>query len=124
MNRTKLVRLAKDKALSNGHDFHVAAGLFRRGKLVKLETNGGFHRSATRYLWSLEFEKTEHVCESHAETKVIKNAKPGDKVVVLRFLKDGSITMAKPCSICQLKLKQVGLTNVVYTNWEGEFQRL
>lgn len=124
MNRTKLVRLAREKALSNGHDFHVAAALIRRGKLVSLRTNGGFHKSSTRYLYSFELERIEHVCESHAETKVIQNAKPGDKLVVLRFLKDGSITMAKPCSSCQLKLNQVGLTNVVYTNWEGQFKRL
>jgi len=124
MNKTKLIRLARDKALSNGQQFHVAALLLRRGKLIDLQSNGGFHKEATRYLYSYEYKQVEHVCESHAETRVLSKVKKGDKLVVLRFFKDGSITMAKPCEICQMKLKQVGLTNVVYTDWSGKFQRL
>ena len=54
----------------------------------------------------------------HAEIAAIVKLKDWDKahkLVVTRFLKDGSPAMAKPCSICQHVINQTGIKHVEYT---------
>ena len=60
----------------------------------------------------------------HAERNVLRFYKPGDKLIVMRFSKSGELTMAKPCKFCQEKIESLGVTQVTYSNWEGEFERL
>lgn len=46
----------------------------------------------------------------------------GCTMVVIRTLKDGRLTMAKPCVSCMKMMKDVGIKNVKYTNWSGSFE--
>lgn len=45
-------------------------------------------------------------------------------LVNIRFRKDGSISMSKPCCFCQKMLDTFQLTEVYYTNSDGEFEKL
>ena len=48
-----------------------------------------------------------------------------NKVVhVARFLRDGTVTMAKPCYFCQKYLRSNGVTSVKYTDWDGQWQKM
>jgi len=47
-----------------------------------------------------------------------------EKISVVRFLKDGTATMAKPCIHCQHFLKHVGVKKVRYTNWFGVWEEM
>ena len=45
-----------------------------------------------------------------------------DEIHVIRFNKNGEVTMAKPCVYCQKFLKEHGVKRVMYTNWVGRWK--
>ena len=60
----------------------------------------------------------------HAEMNVLRFAKAGDTIEVLRFLKTGGLAMAKPCPHCMKYMREAGIKMVRYTNEEGEWEQL
>ena len=63
--------------------------------------------------------------EVHADADLIlKLDYVPEKISVVRFLKDGTATMAKPCIHCQHFLKHVGVKKVRYTNWFGVWEEM
>ncbi len=66
------------------------------------------------------------VAAQHAELAVLSayNATPRDTLYVVRFAHDGTLTMAKPCPMCQKAIETYGVGKVYYTNWEGDWVRL
>lgn len=111
---------ARKVALSNGHDFHLAAILKRNKSIIKIGTNS--------YKTDPKFKRTHDNgvidYQLHAEMDVLRLYKPGDEITVLRFLADGSLTMAKPCKHCQQFLIDAGVKRVLFSNWNGEIQEL
>ena len=112
---------ARDLALGNGRDYHLAAILRRRGSVVRVgentyKTHPRFKRQYADGTWG------SHM---HAEMNVLRFAQPGDVIEVIRFKKcDHRLTMAKPCSLCILHLKKCGIKKVKYTNWEGKWEEM
>ena len=108
--------IAKQKALSNDEDVHLAAVLIRNNHTVRIGTNQQkTHPKFTRYY-------PDGTCRSHlhAEMDVLRFSKPGDVIFVMRFDKDGALTMSKPCKYCQQHIKDFGIKTVHYSDWEGE----
>ena len=64
--------------------------------------------------------------DGHAEMILCDrvNFKKSDTVHVVRFLKDGTPTMAKPCKYCQRYLYKSGVRTVRYTDWQGQWKKL
>lgn len=64
--------------------------------------------------------------EMDAVMKVPRSSRARAKVFVFRFLKNGKLSMAKPCKMCQGFLEEQGVKvqNVYFTDWNGEWQRL
>lgn len=60
----------------------------------------------------------------HAEMNVLRFSEPGDKLVVYRFNALGEPTMAKPCLACQKFLKEAGISDVEYSDWDGSMKEL
>jgi hypothetical protein len=52
------------------------------------------------------------------------NFKRSDTVYVVRFLSDGTQTMAKPCRFCQRYLYNSGIRRVRYTDWKGSWKKM
>ena len=48
----------------------------------------------------------------------------GLDLICTRVLADGSLTMSKPCPVCETFLDHAGIRKVFYTNWEGEVIQL
>jgi len=77
-----------------------------------------------------KFRNGEENSSQHAETNCIiqipRFARKKVKLYVARFLKNGDVSMAKPCEICQKFLVKEGidLRNVFYSTWEGKWERL
>lgn len=120
VKKQKYVRMAKEVAMNNGLDFHVAALLFRGKKLVKIGTNQSkTHPKFKRY-------QDNGYCNYclHAEMDALRNSKPGDSILVLRFTKQGKVSMAKPCKHCQHFIDNAQIKVVYYSNWNGEIVRL
>lgn len=66
--------------------------------------------------------------ECSAIAKVPRQSRHSVRLYVVRFLRNGSISMAKPCNLCQDYLKQNGIEvkNIFYSDWEwnGTWKRL
>ena len=109
---------AQQVALADQQRYHVAALLLRGKSILRVSTNSQktHPRNERRYL-----DGGRSYCH-HAETSALLNAKPGDRLVVLRFLKSGKLTCARPCKYCQSQLKDAQV-DVYYSDWNGMVQR-
>jgi len=116
----RIYEKAKSLALTNGERYHVACVIWRRNIPIKIcvnsqKTHPKFRRN-----------KTDGAIVSclHAEMSALRFYQDGDRIEVLRFLKCGSTTMAKPCKECQAFLNRRHIRFVRYTNWEGVWEIL
>lgn len=115
----KAYTVAKEMALNNGHDFHLAALLWRRGKLIRIGINSDRIDPANiRY-----FEDGDNACCTHAEMDALSVARPGDYLEVMRWKANGKKAMAKPCDYCQMRIRRLDI-NVRYTDEQGKWARL
>jgi len=111
---------AREMALSNGNEFHLAAWT-NRGVI-------GINRPKLTAKFRKRYPNskvTHH--EIHAEVDLVLNLRhgpPPEKIHVVRFLKDGTLTMARPCIHCQNFLRHAGVRRVRYTNWDGQWEEM
>lgn len=55
--------------------------------------------------------------------EALLDAEPGDRLEVMRWHRDGvTLSMAHPCPHCLRRIRQKGIVNVRYTDWQGEWQ--
>ena len=117
----RLFTKAKTLALSNGHDYHLVAILQRRKQIIRVGTNSyKTHPKYPRYYRT----GPKLVYHLHAEMAVLRFVQPGDKILVLRFKADGSLSMGRPCIECQKHIKAAGIREVEYSDWDGNIVRL
>ena len=60
----------------------------------------------------------------HAEMDVLRVAKPGDVITVVRWNAKGEMTMSMPCRHCKAFISEAGIKAVYYTNWDGKFMKM
>ena len=106
-------------ALANGQDFHLAALLWRDNKLIRIGINGIRSSSSFRRFYS---DGDMADC-SHAEMDALQFYKPGDRLEVFRWTKNGKLALAKPCKYCMKRIKRLKV-KVRYTNSKGEWESL
>lgn len=112
---------AAEAAMSNGHDFHVAALLWRNKSLIHTGVNQT--KTSPRYRRYFPRDGVYGAC-LHAEMDVLRYARPGDVIEVLRVGKNGNFTMAHPCPHCFAAIKKAGIRTVRYTDWNGQWQTI
>jgi deoxycytidylate deaminase len=111
---------AREKAMNNGRLYHLAA-ILRRGKtVVKIGENTFKTHPRFKRVYP------DGTCGSHmhAEMNVLRFAKPGDTLEVIRFTKTGGRAMARPCEHCMRHIREAGIKKVRYTNSEGEWESM
>lgn len=102
-----MLRLARRVAAKSTHRFQHSALVFRGGALVSFGYNhDGRH------------------AEVVALSKLWPSNRDGVTLFSLRFLRDGSLGLAKPCRACQTYLKKYGVGRVYYSETEGIIVRL
>lgn len=112
---------AASKALKNNRNYHLAAILIRNGKPIKI----GENTDKTHPKFKRQYDDGQWAAHMHAEMNVLRFARPGDELEVLRVTKNGKdFTMAKPCELCQKAIKEFGIKKVRYTNWDGRWEEL
>lgn len=112
---------AKEKALANGRLYHLAAILRRNGKPIKI----GANVSKTHPKFERVYSDGTSGAHMHAEMNVLRFARPGDEIEVMRFRKcDSELTMAKPCEYCMEHIRSSGISTVRYTNWDGDWEEM
>jgi deoxycytidylate deaminase len=107
-------------ALNNGHQFHIAAILFRGKYIVKVGTNS----TKTHPKFVRVYNNGEIGYHLHAEMDVLRVSKPGDIITVIRWNALGNITMAKPCSHCMEFIRDAGIKKVIYSEWNSTFKAI
>jgi len=109
---------AREKALSNGRVYHLAA-ILRRGKsVIKI----GENTFKTHPRFKRTYPDGTTGSHMHAEMNVLRFAKPGDTIEVMRFLKTGGRAMAKPCEHCMEHIRKAGIKSIKYTNASGDWE--
>ena len=112
---------ARSLALGNGRTYHIAAILRRNGRVVKI----GENTNKTHPRFKRQYEDGSWASHMHAEMNVLRFAKPGDELEVMRFKKcDHTFSMAKPCSLCMSEIIRAGIKKIRYTNWNGEWEEI
>ena len=112
---------AREKALSNGRCYHLAAILRRNGRIVRM----GVNTSKTHPRFKRRYEDGTYGSHMHAEMNVLRFAQEGDELEVMRWRKsDNSFAMAKPCRHCMPHIIEAGISKVSYTNDRGEWRNL
>jgi len=112
---------AKSLALGNGRAYHIVAILKRSGRVVKI----GENTDKTHPRFKRQYEDGTWASHMHAEMNVLRFARPGDTIEVMRFKKcDNTPSMAKPCKWCMTAIKEAGIKKIKYTNWRGEWEIL
>lgn len=64
--------------------------------------------------------------EVNALAKVPRQCRHRAELYVIRFQRNGNLSMARPCALCRRFLSYNGIDfrNVYYTNWDGEWDRM
>jgi len=110
---------AKKKALNNNQVYHIAAILRRKKQVIKIGVNS--EKTHPKYKRFYEDDGSTAAC-MHAEMSVLRFAKPGDTLEVMRFpKKGGAMTMAKPCHLCEAAIQEAQIKQVKYTDWNGNW---
>lgn len=109
---------ARERALNNGRVYHLAAILKRGKKVVKV----GENTFKTHPRFKRRYPDGTHGSHMHAEMNVLRFARPGDTLEVMRFLKTGGRAMAKPCAHCMKYIREAGIKEIKYTNLEGDWE--
>lgn len=111
--------LAAEKAAHNNHKWHLAA-ILRRGKsIIKVGTNSyKTHPNCIR-----RYDSGYESASLHAEINVLRFAKPGDILEILRIKKSGGYGMAYPCPHCMKQIIKVGISVIRYTDNDGNWHK-
>jgi len=92
-----------------------AIGIRKDGVLVAAK-NGAVISSA--------FEDYRIISDAHAECRVLRKLGKQGVLYVARVLKkDGSLAMARPCGVCQLRIKAAQVKVVFYTVNDFQYGR-
>jgi deoxycytidylate deaminase len=79
-------------------------------------TGRGYNTKKTHARMNREFGFTS----LHAECSALMRAKCGDKLIVVRLLKNDDLSCSKPCDKCMKYIKKQGIKEIYYINWDGE----
>lgn len=63
--------------------------------------------------------------EVNAIAKIPRQIRSKAKLYIFRILRNGTISMAKPCDLCRIFLikNEIDMKNVFYSNWTGVWNR-
>ena len=112
---------AKELAMNNGRTYHLVAILRRNGDVVRV----GENTNKTHPRFRRQYKDGTWASHMHAEMNVLRFARPGDEIEVMRFSRCGhQLRMAKPCMLCEAEIKKAGISKVKYTNWNGEWEEM
>jgi len=56
----------------------------------------------------------------HAEiASLVKNRNNPESIMIVRITSTGLVRMARPCNICNLAIREVGIRNIIFTGDDG-----
>lgn len=114
MNLRQL-KLARSLTLNCDLNYKLACVITdKQGKLISV----GWNSSKTHPTQAKYAAKTGHHTKIflHAEIAALVKAKGrGSRMYIVRVTKNGNLGNSRPCSVCQLAIREAGIKNVWYT---------
>lgn len=112
---------ALEIALNNDQQYHLAAWV-KSGAEFTFGVNS--ERCSKRFMRRYNDGSTRYHVHAEMDLLIKMGRDVADEICVIRFKRNGDITMAKPCRHCQKYLKRYGVKRVRYTNWDGQWERM
>lgn len=112
---------AQEIALNNNQPFHIAAW-FKSGAALTFGVNS--ERCSKKFMRRYRDGTVRYHLHAEMDLLIKMGSQIADEIYVIRFRKNGEISMAKPCKYCQKYLRRYGVKRVRYTNWEGQWERM
>lgn len=103
----------------------VCFALNNRGRVISIGNNSytKSHRKQYMFAKAANHKEKQYLhAEIHALIKAqLRNGRSRkiDSIFVLRFQRDGSLGLAKPCSVCSLAIKSAKIRKVFYSTDSG-----
>ncbi len=102
-------------------NYKLGAVLFdKKGKVISVASNS----YRTHPVWAKYTEFPFLHAESHAIIRRGLDNCSSLSLLVVRTLANGNLSMATPCQQCQTLIRDAGIKNVYYSNWNGEIECL
>jgi cytidine deaminase len=123
----KLIELAtqaakSSKGVGSNRNYRVGAVLFdKRERIISCKCNSyKTHPNLVRFT-SYPHLHAESSCIFH---QGLDNCDDLNLLVVRVSHKNNRLTMAKPCKVCENVIKEVGISNVYYSDWSSNIQHI
>jgi len=119
VQKASLLASLKSTGIGSNKNYRVGAVIFdKRGRVISSACN-----SYKTHPFVLKYSNYPFL---HAETHAIiagglDNVHNCD-IMITRVLLNGQPSMAKPCPSCQRALKDCGIRDVYYTDWQGSIR--
>ena len=116
MYQSNVYKKAKKIAMCNKMRYHVAAIVWRKKKPIFIRSNS--HKGHPSCLRTLDGGSM--TSSMHAEMNVLRFAKKGDKIEVIRWGKSGEKLCSKPCDMCENAMRSAGIAAVSFVDSNGK----
>lgn len=118
--QAELVRLYNKK----NNRYRLGCVIFSGKKIISVGHNyyGKTHPKSERVN---NGDKTNSICaELSAILSCTLEELKGARILVIRIMANGEMSMARPCSSCFNLIKNVGIKRIYFSNWRGEIETI
>jgi tRNA(Arg) A34 adenosine deaminase TadA len=112
-------------AYVSSHKYQVGAAVYdKHGKLIA----SGWNKTKSHPYQSILAKRVNQPSKIYLHAEVaailaaIKTRRIPHTIIVTRVTRQNTLSMAKPCEICQLAIKEAGIKQVIYTDSKGVMQ--
>jgi deoxycytidylate deaminase len=112
----KTMIISSNRYFFGKNKFYVAAAtLDKRGRVIAIGENSSIKTHPLMQYYSC-LVKDKHKIYLHAEiSALVKSQREVETLVVVRVNKHGKMALAKPCSVCQLAIKDARVKKIFYS---------
>lgn len=119
-----VLKLARAVALAgagagSSHNFKVASVVFKGPRIYSAKPNIRFHPLGDVVIRHGKVLKHGLHAEKNAIVSLGEDNCYGLDMLVVRILRSGALTMARPCPSCMQYIQGCGIRRVYYSDWEG-----
>jgi deoxycytidylate deaminase len=112
----KYLKTAIEQAKKSTYGYQLGAVVLKKNKIV----GKGFNKLKTHRM----LKERYGYYSIHSECAAILDGARGDTLVVVRIMKSGKLSCAKPCEKCVAFAKDFGIKKIIYSDWDASLQTI
>lgn len=98
--------------------------LLKRNKIISYGWNRPWHGHPLANRYGARHSAVHSELSALIRSDLRFSEVSGLTMVNIRFLKDGTVSLSKPCAVCQNLLRAVRIEDIYFTDQDGIFQRM